>query len=152
MRLSTQQRQQNESRIRTAMDRLLRGDIPPTGKCDIKTLASEAGIDSTAFYGARPYTHLREEFETRMQALREADNLPDPRDAQIARLKNEAAALKQRLATRDQTITEHAAFRTAALSQLAAQHDEITRLRHQTDETTNIRRLPGPRPETAPRS
>ncbi|MEO3830207.1 hypothetical protein [Actinomadura sp. B10D3] len=27
---------------------------------DIKTPAREAGIDRTAFYGNRPYTHLRE--------------------------------------------------------------------------------------------
>jgi len=42
VRISADQRQQNEARIRTAMDRLLRGQIPPGGKCDIKTLAREA--------------------------------------------------------------------------------------------------------------
>ncbi len=146
MRLSTQQRQQNETRIRTAMDRLLRGDIPPTGRCDIKTLAREAGIDRTAFYGTRPYAHLREEFETRMQTLRETDNLPDPRDAQIARLKTEITTLKQRINSRDQTTTDQTAFRTAALSRLAAQHEEITRLRHHLSETADIRRLPVPTP------
>jgi hypothetical protein len=36
------------------MDRLLGGDIPAGGRCDIKTLASEAGVDRTAFYGKRP--------------------------------------------------------------------------------------------------
>jgi hypothetical protein len=39
MRISADQRQQNEARIRAAIDRLLAGDIPPGGKCDIKTLA-----------------------------------------------------------------------------------------------------------------
>jgi hypothetical protein len=141
VRLSTEQRHQNETRIRAAMDRLLRGQIPPAGKCDIKTLAREAGIDRTAFYGGRPYAHLREEFETRLQALCTADDRPDPRDAQIARLKNEATTLKERIARRDQTITEHADFRTAVLSQLAAQHDEITLLRQHADETAGIRRL-----------
>ena len=43
MRISNQQRQQNEARIRAAMDRLLRGEIPPGGSCDISTLAKEAG-------------------------------------------------------------------------------------------------------------
>ena len=147
MRLSAQQRHQNETRIRAAMDRLLRGQIPANGKCDVKTLAREAGIDRTAFYGARPYAHLREEFETRLEALRAADDLPDLRDAQIARLKTEAATLKERIATRDQTITEHTDFRTAALSRLAAQHDEITRLRRHADETANIRQLT-PRTQT----
>ena len=39
MRISNQQRQQNEARIRAAMDRLPRGEIPPGGNCDISTLA-----------------------------------------------------------------------------------------------------------------
>jgi hypothetical protein len=43
MRISTAQRIENENRIRTAMDRLQRGEIPPGGKCDVKTLAREAG-------------------------------------------------------------------------------------------------------------
>ena len=68
MRISTEQRQQNEARIRTAIDRLLAGDILPGGKCDIKTLAREAAVDRAAFYGTRPYAHLREEFETRLKA------------------------------------------------------------------------------------
>ena len=43
MRITTAQRTENENRIRAAMDRLLRGEIPPGGNCDIKTLAREAG-------------------------------------------------------------------------------------------------------------
>ena len=54
MRLSRQQLADNEAKIRAAMTRLLNGDIPPGGKCDIKTLAGEAGVDRTAFYGSRP--------------------------------------------------------------------------------------------------
>ena len=42
MRLSKQQLASNEAKIRAAMGRLLNGDIPPGGKCDIKTLAGEA--------------------------------------------------------------------------------------------------------------
>ena len=49
MRLSRQQLADNEAKIRTAMPRLLDGDIPPGGKCDIKTLAGGAGVDRTAF-------------------------------------------------------------------------------------------------------
>jgi hypothetical protein len=37
--------------------------------------------------------------------------------------------MPQRLTERDETIADLAAFRTKALSRLAAQHDEITRLR-----------------------
>jgi uncharacterized membrane protein YccC len=124
------------------MDRLLRGDIPAGGSCDVKTLAREAGVDRTAFYGTRPYAHLREEFEARLQALRDADEVPDTRIAQIARLKNEIDTLRQRLAGRDQTIASLNDFKTLALSQIAAQHDEITRLRGAVNSSGNVRRLP----------
>ena len=106
MRISTAQRAVNQSRIRAAMDRLLRGDIPPGGRCDIKTLAREAGVDRTAFYGNRPYAYLRQEFEARLQQRVQAGKIPDPRDAQISRLKHEVAALKQRLAIQEQTIAD----------------------------------------------
>ena len=39
MPLTSQQRQQTEARIRAAADQLLHGDLPPGGRCDIKTLA-----------------------------------------------------------------------------------------------------------------
>ena len=142
MRISAEQRQHNEARVRTAMDRLLRGQIPPGGKCDIKTLAREANVDRTAFYGHRPYAHLREEFEQRLQALHTIGDPPDPRHAQIARLKNELDTLKQRIARRDQTIAELTDVNAEALSRLAAQHDEITRLRQHADHTSPVRRLP----------
>jgi hypothetical protein len=142
MRLTAQQRHHNETRIRAAIDRLLQGQIPPGGKCDIRTLARESGVDRTAFYSTRPYAHLREEFEARLEAMHAAGDLPDPRDAQINRLKNEAATLKQRIHRRDATITELTDFRTQALARLAAQHDEITRLRRQGDQAAQVRRLP----------
>jgi len=142
MRISTQQRQHNEQRIRAAMDRMLRGDIPTGGNCDIKTLAAQANVDRTAFYGSRPYAHIREEFETRLQAIRAAGDIPDPRIAQITRLKNEVEHLKQRISTHEQTIAQLNDFKTLALSRIAAQHDEITRLRVSATATGNVRRLP----------
>jgi hypothetical protein len=92
MRITAAQRAENENRIRTVMDRLLRGENPPGGRCDIKTLAIEAGMDRTAFYGTRPYSHLREEFERRLQILQQAGEVTDPREAQITRLKAEVTA------------------------------------------------------------
>ena len=142
MRISATQRTQNETRIRAAMDRLLHGQIPPDGRCDIKTLAREASVDRTAFYGTRPYAHLREEFEQRLQALHVAGEVPDPRDAQIARMKNQIDTLKQRLTRRDQTILELSDTKNETLSRLAAQHDQITRLRREADSTPQVRRLP----------
>ncbi len=144
MRLSRQQLADNEAKIRAAMSRLLNGDIPPGGKCDIKTLASEAGVDRTAFYGSRPYAHLRTEFEQRLEQLRNAGERPDPRDAQVARLKDESARLRERLAQADATISELAGFRGQALARLAAQHHEITRLRQEAHLAAPVRRLPVP--------
>ncbi|MFE2597331.1 hypothetical protein ACFXCZ_12615 [Streptomyces sp. NPDC059396] len=145
MRISAAQRTENENCIRAAMDRLLRGEIPPGGKCDVKTLAREAGVDRTAFYGTRPYAHLRAEFEQRLQALQQAGDIHDPREAQITRLKAENAKLKERLAPSEQTIDELTDFRPQALARLTAQHEEIIRLREAAVGTTRVSRLPPPR-------
>ena len=150
MRISAAQRAQNETRIRAAMDRLLHGQIPPGGKCDIKTLAREANVDRTAFYSARPYAHLREEFEQRLQVRHAAGDFPDPRDAQIARMKNEIDTLQQRLTRRDQTILELVDIKSEALSRLAAQHDQITRLRRNADGSAHVRQLPTRATTTGP--
>lgn len=144
MRITAAQRAANENRIRAAIDRLLRGEIPPGGRCDIKTLATEAGVDRTAFYGNRPYAHLREEFERRLHALQQVREIPDPREAQITRLKAENAKLEERLAQAGQTIDELADFRTHALARLAAQHEEIVRLRAVAAGTSRVSRLPAP--------
>jgi hypothetical protein len=145
VRITTAQRTENENRIRAAMDRLLRGEIPPGGRCDIKTLAAEAAVDRTAFYGTRPYTRLREEFERRLVALQQAGDIPDPREAQITRLKAEIAALKVRLTRSEDTVGEFTEFRTQALARLAAQHEEIVHLRASTASSGRVIRLPAPR-------
>ncbi|WP_331764965.1 hypothetical protein OG747_48325 (plasmid) [Streptomyces sp. NBC_01384] len=145
MRISAAQRTENENRIRAAMDRLLRGEIPPGGKCDIKTLASEAAVDRTAFYGTRPYTHLRTEFERRVQALQDAGEIPDPREAQITRLKAEITKLRERLAQSEQTVEELTDFRGQALARLAAQHEEIVHLRAVAAGTGTVTHLPNSR-------
>jgi hypothetical protein len=149
MRITDDQRSHNERRIRDNMHGLLGGDIPAGGGCDIKTLARQSGVDRTAFYGTRPYAHLRVEFENRLQQAAQAGQNPDPRDAHIARLKGDLATLTDRLAQRDQTIVELGDFKTLALCRLAAQHDEITQLRATLTNQDNIRRLPARSP--APR-
>jgi uncharacterized coiled-coil protein SlyX len=142
MRISAAQRAENENRIRTAMDRLLRGEIPPGGKCDITTLALASGVDRTAFYGSRPYARLREEFEAKLATAVQDGDAPDPRDAQIGRLKAQSATLTERLARQDGVIAELSDFKTQALSRIAAQHDEITRLRREVQQAARVRRLP----------
>jgi hypothetical protein len=142
VRITAAQRTENENRIRATMDRLLRGEIPSGGNCDIKTLASEAGVDRTAFYGNRPYAHLRTEFEDRLQRAQQAGQVPDPRIAQINRLKAEIDKLRNRLSQADQKIAELADFRAQALSRLAAQHEEVVRLRNAADSANRVIRLP----------
>jgi hypothetical protein len=142
MRITAAQRIQNENRVRAAMDRLLRGEIPPGGNCDIKTLALAAGVDRTAFYGTRPYAHLRTEFEHRLQQLQQIGETPDPKAAQIERLKTEVDKLKTNLAQASLTIQDLTDLRSQALARLAAQHDEILRLRAANDPAAVITRLP----------
>lgn len=87
-RISDSDRARNEEAIRAAMDRMLRGELPPGGKCDLKTLAMESGITRTGFYPKKnrdgttrpgPYQHLAEEFERRLTALQQAGEIVDPR-------------------------------------------------------------------------
>jgi hypothetical protein len=145
MPLTSQQRQQTEARIRAAADRLLRGDLPPGGRCDIKTLARTAGVSRAAIY--RTYPHLKDEFEQRLARARAAGQVTDPRDAQVARLRQETQELRQRLASRDAAIAELAEFKTLALSRLAAQHDELQRLQAQAARPGNLRILPTRSPD-----
>jgi chromosome segregation ATPase len=126
-RLDQQARAQKEATIRAAMDRMLRGELPPSGKCDVKTLATASGITRAALYST--YLHLKEEFERRRDQLRDAGVIADPREGQIERLKEQVGQLKKRLATQEQQNAELTAFRVQAVSQLAAQHEEIIRLR-----------------------
>lgn len=145
MRITAAQRVENENRIRAAMDRLLRGEIPPGGACDIKSLALAAGVDRTAFYGDRPYAHLRTEFEHRLQQLHHAGQTPDPKTAQVKRLKADVDKLRSQLAQSNSTIEELTGFRTQALARIAAQHEEIQRLRTVANSNANVTRLPATR-------
>ncbi|MFE9010922.1 hypothetical protein ACIGZI_23810 [Streptomyces griseus] len=158
-RLTSDERERNEEAVRTAMDRLLSGNLPPGGKCDLKTLAAEAGVSRTAFYPKKnrdgtarpgPYQHLAQDFERRLKALQEAGQIVDPRAAQVERLNAQVNELKERLAKRDEALAELAAFKTLAISRLTAQHEEITRLREQAGAVGNVRRLPTAHSGTAP--
>jgi chromosome segregation ATPase len=146
MTISELQRRRTEERIRAAIDRLLRGQIPPGGGCDVKTLAHEAGVSRASLY--RTYQHLKDEFEQRLARIRDAGQIPDPRAAQILRLTDENARLREKLADRDRQIAELTALKTTAISRLAAQHAEITGLRAALADTSNVRALTSRRPTT----
>jgi len=143
MRISAEQRQRNESRIRVVMDQLLGGEIPPGGKSTSRPRPRS---------GRGPCRLLRHpalrpslpRVRGRLQARQQAGDLPDRRDAQIARLKDEIITLRQRLADRDHTITSLRDFKNRALAQLASQHNEINRLRTQNEQAAKVRQLSAP--------
>lgn len=158
VRLTEETKTKNEAAIRAAMERILSGNLPPGGKADLKTLATLAGVTRTGFYPktnrdgtTRPgaYQHLAEEFERRLRELRDAGEILDPRVAQIERLKKENAELRKRISARDEQLAELTEFKTSAISRLAAQHDEIERMRKQAATHHNVRPL-SPSRSTAP--
>ncbi|MCX4573539.1 hypothetical protein OHB41_10160 [Streptomyces sp. NBC_01571] len=158
-RLTEDDKDRNEAAIRTAMDQILSGNLPPGGKADLKTLAALAGVARTGFYPRRnrdnsprpgAYQHLAEEFERRVKQLQDAGEIVDPRTAQIERLRTRNAELRERLTRRDEKIAELTEFQTLAISRLAAQHEEIQRLRTQLAADGTVRSLHTPASGTAP--
>ncbi len=149
MRLTDEQRRHTEQRIRAAAGALLRGELPPGGKCDITTLAQQAGISRAALY--RSYPHLKAEFEQQLAHQRASGQAPDPRDSQITRLKTDNAGLRQRILHKDTELSDLQQFKTLATSRLAAQHEEIRRLRETAARApgTNIRDIASRRPPPA---
>ncbi|MER6046412.1 hypothetical protein ABT168_02840 [Streptomyces sp. NPDC001793] len=91
------------------------------------------------------YAHLRVEFERWVQALQDAGEIPNPREDRIARLKEEITKLRERLARSEQEVDELTDFRGQALARLAAQHEEIVRLRESVAGTSRVSRPPAPR-------
>ncbi|MFI6849045.1 hypothetical protein OG535_21310 [Kitasatospora sp. NBC_00085] len=129
MALSPQQRDQVERRVRAAIDRLLAGQLPPGGACDVKTLAREAGISRASLY--RTWGHLKDEFEKRRAAASAAGQQPDPREARIARLRDLNQRITGKLARTHTELTQLKERHQLLLSVLAAKDDEVQRLRRQ---------------------
>ncbi|QMU76861.1 hypothetical protein GXW83_15095 [Streptacidiphilus sp. PB12-B1b] len=141
MALSQDQREQAERRLRAAIDRLLAGQIPVGGACDVKTLAREAGISRAALY--RTWGHLKDEFEQRRAAAWAAGQQPDPREARMARLRDLNERLTSKLARTHAEFTGLKAKHSLVLSELAAKDDELQRLRRQLAEADHL--VPGQR-------
>ncbi|MFJ8968609.1 hypothetical protein ACIRJ3_04245 [Streptomyces anulatus] len=140
---SPEQRDQIERRIRAAIDRLLAGPIPAGGACDVKTLARESGVSRAALY--RTWGHLKDEFEKRRAAAWAAGQQPDPREARIARLRDQNQRLTHKLARTHTEFSELRERHQLALSVLAAKEDELQRLRREL--STFSRTSPTPVPE-----
>ncbi|MFD9192861.1 hypothetical protein ACFWCA_32185 [Streptomyces phaeochromogenes] len=145
MALSADQRDQIERRIRAAIDRMLAGQIPAGGACDVKTLAREAGISRAALY--RTWGHLKDEFEKRRGAAWAAGQQPDPREARIARLREQNQRLTNKLARTHTEFSQLKERHQLALSALTAKDDEVQRLRRElsTFSRTSLAPVPGQR-------
>jgi len=137
-----ERRTEAEASIRAAMQQLLAGPVPGGLKCDVKSLCTLAGVPRATLY--RTYPHLKAEFDRQRAAARQAGQQPDPRVAQIERLKAEVATLRERLSRKNTELDALKEFQATALSRLAAQHHEITRTRQQLASHTDaaIRHLP----------
>ncbi|WP_043916090.1 hypothetical protein [Kitasatospora griseola] len=129
MALSQDQRDQTERRVRAAIDRLLAGQIPAGGACDVKTLAREAGISRASLY--RTWGHLKDEFEQRRAAAWAAGRQPDPREARIRRLRDLNQRLTGKLARTYSEFTLLKERHQVLLSVLAAKDDELQRVRRE---------------------
>ncbi|HUZ38421.1 MAG TPA: hypothetical protein VMV17_19020 [Streptosporangiaceae bacterium] len=127
MRISNERRRDTEQRVRAAARTMLAGEIPVGGKCDITTLARQAGISRATLY--RSYPHLKAEFEDQLAQRQASGCAPDLRDTQVQRLQDENARLKDRLAAHESALAQLGEFKILALSRLAAQHEEIGHLR-----------------------
>jgi len=135
--------EEDHKRLRDAIERLLSGDIPEGLKVDLKSVCALSGVPRATLY--RNYPHIRAEFETRISRVRDRGEEPDPRLAQIDRLKAENTGLRERIATLKTQKTDLESFKVAALSRLTAQHDEITRLREAQEkgQIGSLRLVPG---------
>ena len=72
---------------------------------------------------------LKDEFEQRRQRQRDTGATTDPRDAHIERLRQQAVRLATRLAAALRDAQDLTEFKARAVSQIAAQHDELERRR-----------------------
>ncbi|ALG06382.1 hypothetical protein AOZ06_05085 [Kibdelosporangium phytohabitans] len=106
---------------------MLAGNIPVGGRCDVTTLAELAGISRAALY--RTHRALKDDFDRSLFLRRTAGEVPDPREARIATLKQTVDTLTTRLREREATITELREHQRQVRSQLLVQHEEILTLR-----------------------
>ncbi|CAC08303.1 MULTISPECIES: hypothetical protein [Streptomyces] len=132
-----------ETRIRSAMQRLLAGSVPDGLKCDVKSLCTLAGVPRATLY--RTYPHLKAEFDRQRTAAQDAGQQPDTRLAQIERLKAEVATLRERLSRKNVELDALKEFQVTALSRIAAQQDAITSLRRELEAAQERRLRPVPR-------
>ena len=114
--MASEQQADVEVRTRAAIELLLTGDVPKGLKCDVQSLCLLAGVPRATLYPT--YPQLKAEFEQRRRGVQATGREPDPRLAQIQRLKTELLELRTRLGRLNTETTELKTFRAGALSRL----------------------------------
>ncbi|MBP2216523.1 hypothetical protein [Arthrobacter sp. CAN_C5] len=127
------ERLQVENRIRAAIRQLLEGEVPLGMKRDITSLCSIANVSRATMY--RTYPHLKAEFEQQRFLRDQAGPSPGSTPEQEQKLQTERDRLQFRLAEMASKVRELENFKEQALSRLAAQNEELLRLR---SNSTNV--------------
>lgn len=120
-------RLQAEERIRAAIKTLLGGEVPPGMNRDITSLCALSVVPRATMY--RTYPHLKAEFEEQRSRLYETASSPVHKAERHQELQSEKDRLQRKLAEMTSKVHELEDFKSTALSRLAAQHEEILRLR-----------------------
>ena len=133
--------QRNRRRLEEAAARILAGDAAVSdGKLTLKSLATEAGVPRNYLYRSE-YVSIAEDFERRADALRQSDQMPDKREAQIHRLRADLADAT-RLARRYREERETArGERDRAASQIVFLAEQNRLLREELEAERSVTRL-----------
>lgn len=133
--------QRNRRRLEEAAARILAGDAAVSdGKLTLKSLAIEAGVPRNYLYRSE-YVTIAEDFERRADALRQSDQTPDKREAQIHRLRTDLADAT-RLSRRYREERETArGERDRAASQIVFLAEQNRLLREQLEGERSVTRL-----------
>lgn len=130
---------QVEDRIRAAIQTLLAGEIPIGMNRDITSLCALAGVPRATLY--RTYPHLKAIFEEQRSHLQDATHSTNTDAETRQKIRTEKDQLQLKLAAMTNKVHELEHFKSIALSRLAAQHEEILRLRSQHTKAGNMQRI-----------
>lgn len=132
-------RSQIEQRILAAIQTLLADEIPNGMNRDITSLCALAGVPRATMY--RTYPHLKAIFEEQRSHLQDATPTTNTSADTRRKIRLENDRLQLKLAAMTNKVHELEYFKSTALSRLAAQHEEILRLRSHHAKNDNVQSI-----------
>lgn len=132
-------RSQVEDRIRAAIHTLLSDEIPTGMNRDITSLCALAGVPRATMY--RTYPHLKAIFEEQRSHLQDRVHSTNTDGETHRKMRAEKDRLQLNLAKMTNKVQELEQFKSTALSRLAAQHEEILRLRSHQTKAINVQSI-----------